>query len=112
MIDNPSVARLRVRSAAVSASKRWSSNFGFRRDTSPPSFGNRAFSSFVLLSSQPRGNFKMGNLSVVVMQLKKERERVQKAAQRIDAALAALGKRYIQWLGTPAHDVCCSSPED
>jgi hypothetical protein len=33
----------------------------------------------------------MGNLSVVVMQLKKERERVQKEAQRIDAALAALG---------------------
>ncbi len=33
----------------------------------------------------------MGNLSVVVGQLKKERERVQKAVQRIDAALAALG---------------------
>jgi hypothetical protein len=33
----------------------------------------------------------MGNLSVVVMQLRKERERVQKEAQRIDAALAALG---------------------
>jgi hypothetical protein len=33
----------------------------------------------------------MGNLSVVVTQLKKERERVQKEAQRIDAALAALG---------------------
>lgn len=33
----------------------------------------------------------MGNLSVVVTQLKKERERLQKEAQRIDAALAALG---------------------
>jgi hypothetical protein len=33
----------------------------------------------------------MGNLSVVVMRLRKERERVQKEAQRIDAALAALG---------------------
>ena len=33
----------------------------------------------------------MGNLSVVVMQLRKERERVQKEGQRIDAALAALG---------------------
>jgi hypothetical protein len=33
----------------------------------------------------------MGNLSVVVMQLRKERERIQREAQRIDAALAALG---------------------
>ena len=33
----------------------------------------------------------MGNLSIVVQQLKKERERVQKEAHRIDAALAALG---------------------
>jgi hypothetical protein len=33
----------------------------------------------------------MGNLSIVVQQLKKERERVQKQAHRIDAALAALG---------------------
>ena len=33
----------------------------------------------------------MGNLSVVVMGLRKERERIQKEAQRIDAALAALG---------------------
>lgn len=37
------------------------------------------------------GNTKMGNLSVVVMRLRQERERVQKEAQRIDAALAALG---------------------
>jgi hypothetical protein len=33
----------------------------------------------------------MGNLSVVVQQLKRERERAQKEVQRIDAALAALG---------------------
>jgi hypothetical protein len=33
----------------------------------------------------------MGSLSIVVMQLRKERERVQEEAQRIDAALAALG---------------------
>jgi len=33
----------------------------------------------------------MGNLSVVVRQLKKERERTQKAIARIDAAIAALG---------------------
>ena len=32
----------------------------------------------------------MGNLSVVVMQLKRERERVQKEVRRIDAALSAL----------------------
>src|SRR5271169_4201800 len=34
---------------------------------------------------------KMGKWSVVVMQLRKERKRVQKETQRIDAALAALG---------------------
>ena len=33
----------------------------------------------------------MANLSVVVQQLKKERERVRKEVQRIDAALEALG---------------------
>jgi hypothetical protein len=33
----------------------------------------------------------MGDMSVVVRQLKKERERVQKEAERIDVALAALG---------------------
>jgi|HubBroStandDraft_3_1064219.scaffolds.fasta_scaffold28658_2 hypothetical protein len=33
----------------------------------------------------------MGNLSIVVQRLRKERERVQEEAQRIDAALAALG---------------------
>ena len=33
----------------------------------------------------------MGDLSVVVRQLKQERERAQKEVQRIDAALAALG---------------------
>jgi hypothetical protein len=33
----------------------------------------------------------MANLSRVVEQLKKERERVHKEAQRVDAALAALG---------------------
>ena len=33
----------------------------------------------------------MGNLLIVVRRLRKERERVQKEAQRIDAALAALG---------------------
>lgn len=33
----------------------------------------------------------MGNLSVVVQQLKNERERAQKQVQRIDEALAALG---------------------
>jgi hypothetical protein len=33
----------------------------------------------------------MGNLSIVVRRLREERERVQKEAQRIDAALAALG---------------------
>ena len=33
----------------------------------------------------------MANLPAVVEQLKKERERVHKEAQRIDAALAALG---------------------
>jgi hypothetical protein len=33
----------------------------------------------------------MGHLSIVVQQLKKERERVHKEVQRIDAALAALG---------------------
>ncbi len=32
----------------------------------------------------------MGNLSVLVTQLRKERKRVHKEAQRIDAALAAL----------------------
>jgi len=38
------------------------------------------------------GNTEMGNLSGVVQQLKKERERAQKEVQRIDAALAALGR--------------------
>jgi len=33
----------------------------------------------------------MGNLSAVVKELKKERERAQKEVQRIDSALAALG---------------------
>jgi hypothetical protein len=33
----------------------------------------------------------MGNLAVVVQQLRRERERAQKEVQRIDAALAALG---------------------
>jgi hypothetical protein len=33
----------------------------------------------------------MANMSGVVQQLKKERERVQKEVQRLDAALAALG---------------------
>jgi hypothetical protein len=33
----------------------------------------------------------MANLSAVIEQLKAERERVHKEAQRIDAALAALG---------------------
>lgn len=33
----------------------------------------------------------MGNLSIVVRRLRKERERVEKEGQRIDAALAALG---------------------
>jgi hypothetical protein len=33
----------------------------------------------------------MGNLSAVVQELKRERERAQKDVQRIDAALAALG---------------------
>lgn len=33
----------------------------------------------------------MGNLSVVVQQLKKERERAHQEVQRIDSALAALG---------------------
>jgi hypothetical protein len=33
----------------------------------------------------------MANLSAVVSQLKKERERVHKEVQRIDAALSALG---------------------
>jgi hypothetical protein len=33
----------------------------------------------------------MGNLSVVVQQLRNERERAQKEVHRIDAALAALG---------------------
>jgi hypothetical protein len=33
----------------------------------------------------------MGNLSAVVQQLEKERERAQKELQRIDSALAALG---------------------
>ena len=33
----------------------------------------------------------MGNLSIVVRRFREERERVQKEAQRIDAALAALG---------------------
>jgi len=34
---------------------------------------------------------KMGNMSLVVQQLKKERERVHKQVERIDAALLALG---------------------
>jgi len=38
-----------------------------------------------------RGNTEMGNLSAVVKELKKERERAQKEVQRIDSALAALG---------------------
>jgi hypothetical protein len=38
-----------------------------------------------------RENTEMGNLSVVVQQLRRERERTQKEVQRIDAALAALG---------------------
>jgi len=33
----------------------------------------------------------MGNLSAVVQQLRKERDRAQKEVRRIDAALAALG---------------------
>jgi hypothetical protein len=33
----------------------------------------------------------MGNLSAVVQQLRKERERAQKEVRRIDAALTALG---------------------
>jgi len=33
----------------------------------------------------------MGNLSAVVQQLRKERERAQKEVHRIDAALTALG---------------------
>jgi hypothetical protein len=37
------------------------------------------------------GETKMGNLSGVVQQLKRERERVQQEVQRIEAALAALG---------------------
>jgi hypothetical protein len=37
------------------------------------------------------GNTEMGNLSAVVQELKRERERAQKEVQRIDAALAALG---------------------
>lgn len=44
-----------------------------------------------LLSSSPRGTIEMSNLSAVVQELKKERERAQKEVQRIDAALAALG---------------------
>ena len=44
-----------------------------------------------LLSSSPRGNTEMGNLSGVVQQLKRERERAQQEVQRIDGALAALG---------------------
>src|SRR5450755_3783721 len=43
-----------------------------------------------LLQSGPEGEF-MGHLSGVVQQLKKERERAQKALIRIDAAIAALG---------------------
>lgn len=44
-----------------------------------------------LLSSSPRENAPMGNLSVVVQQLKIERERALKEVQRIDSALDALG---------------------
>ena len=55
-------------------------------------YDNRAFCFICPAIIPSRGeNTKMGNLSVVVMQLKKARERVKKEAQRIDAALAALG---------------------
>jgi len=37
------------------------------------------------------GKTEMGNLSTVVQELKKERERAQREVQHIDAALAALG---------------------
>lgn len=44
-----------------------------------------------LLSSSAEGKHPMGNLSVVVRQLRTERERAQTQVHRIDAALAALG---------------------
>ena len=53
----------------------------------------------------------MANLSTVIEQLKAERERVHKQAQRIDTALAALAS--ITTNGTRApHIVCRSSAED
>ena len=44
-----------------------------------------------LLSSSTEGNIKMGNVSGVVEQLKKELERAKKEVERYGAALVALG---------------------
>jgi hypothetical protein len=51
----------------------------------------------------------MANMSEVVHQLKKERERAQKQVQRIDAALAALGS--VSPNGS-SHHVRCRSAEN
>jgi hypothetical protein len=49
-------------------------------------------------------------MSVVVRQLKKEREQVQKQLQRIDAALSALGN--VSSNGASRNDVSSRSQED
>ena len=49
----------------------------------------------------------MGDLSVVVRQLKEERERVQKEVQRIDPALAALGS--VSSNGTRPHTMSAAA---
>jgi hypothetical protein len=53
------------------------------------------------------GNTTMGDLSVVLQQLKKERDRVQKEVQRIDAALAALGS--VSSNGTRPHTMSAAA---
>jgi len=45
----------------------------------------------------------MGDLSAVVQQLRKERERAQKEVRRIDAALTALGSLSVN--GSNAADI-------
>jgi hypothetical protein len=52
----------------------------------------------------------MGNLSAVVQELKRERERAQKEVQRIDSVLAALGS--LGSYGPSRHHVHCRSSEN
>ena len=58
-----------------------------------------------LLSSSTEGGTPMGSLSVVVQQLRKERERAQKEVNRIDAALAALGNLSVNGARPSRHSM-------